>query len=624
MATADSPTLKPPVGDRDHIEGPAGAQVTLVEYGDYECPHCRQVAPIIEQVQERFGGRLRYVFRHLPIATVHPNAQLAAEAAEAAAAQGKFWEMHDRLLEHTGPLDRQQLVRFAEELDLDLERFEREMDEHVYAGRVREDFLSGVRSGANGTPAFFLNGVRYDGPWDLDSLIAEIEKPLGVQVRLLFRQFTRLQASGGILLLAATILALLWANSSWGHSYFELWETYLKIELGDLALKETLLHWVNDGLMVIFFFLVGLEIKREILVGELASLRKATLPLAAAVGGMILPAGIYALLNLGGKGASGWGIPMATDIAFLLGLLTVLGSRIPVSLKIFFTALAIADDLGAVLVIAIFYSSDVSWIPLAVGAVFLAALAVLNWGKVRQPLPYILLGIGLWLAFLQSGIHPTIAGVLLAMAIPARTKVRSEAYLAQCTAALGHFEPGELEGKDSGRQQAAAQTLESIAERLQAPLRRLERSLNPWVAYLIVPIFAFANAGVHIRGDIAASLTSPLALGIIGGLVLGKPLGITLFSWIAVRLGVADLPAEVTWPQLFSASWLAGIGFTMSLFIANAAFSEPILLDMAKLSILVASLLASVIGFGLLLLTTSTHKDVSHLEQAPATAQAQA
>jgi NhaA family Na+:H+ antiporter len=244
-------------------------------------------------------------------------------------------------------------------LGLDLERFERELDEHVYADRVREDFLSGVRSGANGTPSFYLNGVRYDGPWDLDSLVAEIEKPLGVQVRLLFQQFTRLQASGGTLLLAAS----------------------------NLALKESLLHWVNDGLMVIFFFLVGLEIKREILVGELASLRKATLPLAAAVGGMILPAGIYALLNLGGKGASGWGIPMATDIAFLLGLLTVLGSRIPVSLKIFFTALAIADDLGAVLVIAIFYSSDVSWIPLAVGAVFLAALAVLNWGKVRQPLP---------------------------------------------------------------------------------------------------------------------------------------------------------------------------------------------------------------------------------------------
>ncbi|MFN2164919.1 MAG: Na+/H+ antiporter NhaA, partial [Anaerolineae bacterium] len=367
MATADSPTLKPPVSDRDHIEGPADAPVTLVEYGDYECPHCRQVAPIIGQVQERFGDRLRYVFRHFPITTAHPNAQLAAEAAEAAGAQGKFWEMHDQMFEYTGPLNRQQLVQFARELDLDVARFERDLDEHIHADRVREDFLSGVRSGANGTPAFFLNGVRYDGAWDLDSLIAEIEKPLGVQVRLLFQQFTRLQASGGILLLAAAALALIWANSPWAHSYFELWETYLKIELGDLALKESLLHWVNDGLMVIFFFLVGLEIKREVLVGELASPRRAALPLVAAVGGMVLPAAIYTAFNLGRPGEAGWGIPMATDIAFVLGILTLFGSRVPVSLKVFFTALAIADDLGAVLVLALFYSGEVSWIALGVG-----------------------------------------------------------------------------------------------------------------------------------------------------------------------------------------------------------------------------------------------------------------
>jgi NhaA family Na+:H+ antiporter len=311
---------------------------------------------------------------------------------------------------------------------------------------------------------------------------------------------------------------------------------------------------------------------------------------------------------------------MATDIAFLLGLLTVLGSRIPVSLKVFFTALAIADDLGAVLVIAIFYSGDITWVALAVAAVLLVTLIVLNWGQVRQPLPYIILGIGLWLAFLQSGIHPTIAGVLLALTIPARTKMRSEAFLAQCTAALGRFEPDELEGEESGRQQAAAQTLEGIAERLQAPLRRLERSLNPWVAYLVVPIFAFANAGIQIRGDIGAVLTSPLALGIIAGLVLGKPLGVTLFSWIAIKLGIADLPAEVTWSQLFGASWLAGIGFTMSLFIANAAFPDPVVLDIAKFSILVASLLASVAGFGLLLVTSSTHREVSNLEGATASA----
>jgi NhaA family Na+:H+ antiporter len=617
MGRDDSPKLKPPIGDRDHIYGPADAPVTLVEYGDYECPHCRQVHPIINELRSRFGDRLRYIFRHFPLTSLHPHAPLAAEAAEAAAAQGKFWEMHDLLFQHQEALNREDLLHYATLLDLDRERFEQELEQGIHKERVREDFRSGVRSGANGTPTFFLNNQRYDGPWDLDSLIAEIEKPLGVQVRLLFQQFTRLQASGGILLLAATVLALVWANSPWGHSYFALWETYLAIELGNLALKESLLHWVNDGLMVLFFFLVGLEIKREVLVGELASLRRAALPLMAAVGGMIVPAAIYIAFNLGGEGASGWGIPMATDIAFLLGLLTVLGNRVPMSLKVFFTALAIADDLGAVLVIALFYSSEISWVALGVGALFLVALIALNRGRIRSPLPYALLGIGLWLAFLQSGIHPTIAGVLLAMTIPARTTVKVAAYRAQCIAALGGLGAEEIQ-EESRRQQAAAQTLEVIAERIQTPLQRLERSLNPWVAYLIVPIFALANAGVHLSGNLGEALTSPVSLGIVGGLVLGKPLGVTLFSWLAVRMGLADLPFGVSWSQLAASSWLAGIGFTMSLFIASSAFTGS-LLDTAKMSTLVASLLAGTAGFALLMLTSARQEGTSRLSEAVAT-----
>jgi NhaA family Na+:H+ antiporter len=617
MTTADSPTLKPPVGDRDHIRGQADAPVTLVEYGDYECPHCRQVAPIIEELRARFGDRLRYVFRHFPLTTMHPHAQLAAEAAEAAAAQGKFWEMHDLLFERQDALDEGDLIQYAIELGLDAERFERELPDHVYAGRVREDFLSGVRSGANGTPTFFLNGVRYDGPWDLDSLIAEIERPLGVQVRLLFQQFTRLQASGGILLLAAAALALLWANSTWGHGYFELWETYLKIELGDLALKESLLHWVNDGLMAIFFFLVGLEIKREVLVGELASPKRAALPLVAAVGGMALPALIYTLFNFGGPGEAGWGIPMATDIAFVLGVLTLFGSRVPVSLKVFFTALAIADDLGAVMVLALFYSGEIAWLALGVGAIFLVALVALNRGHVRHPLPYALLGVGLWLAFLQSGVHPTIAGVLLAMTIPARTRVQAAAYVAQCTAALGGLGPGDFHEEESRQQQAAAQTLEVIAERIQTPLQRLERSLNPWVAYLIVPVFALANAGVELRGNLAEVVADPVSLGILFGLLAGKSFGITFFARLAVRTGLADLPYGLTWPQLFAASWLGGIGFTMSLFIANSAFDQPRLLALAKIDILLASVLAAAVGFALIVVTSPRQTETSRLSATP-------
>ncbi len=611
--TNNTPQLVPPVSDRDHVRGPADAPVTLVEYGDYQCPHCRQVHPILSELRERFGDRLRYVFRHFPLATMHPGAQRAAEAAEAAAAQGKFWEMHDLLLEREA-LDAEHLLQYAAELDLDVERFERELAQGVYADRVRQGFNSGVRSGANGTPSFFLNGMRYDGAWDLDSFIAEIEKPLGVQARLIFQQFTRLQASGGILLLAATVIALLWANSRWGHGYFELWETYLKISLGNLELKESLLHWVNDGLMAVFFFLVGLEIKREILVGELASLKRATLPLAAAVGGMALPAAFYVLFNLGGEGQAGWGIPMATDIAFMLGLLTVLGSRVPLSLKVFYAALAIADDLGAVMVIALFYSGDVSWVALGVGAVFLVALVVLNRGGARRPLPYAVLGVGLWLAFLKSGIHPTIAGVLLAMTIPARTTGRAEAYVAQCTAALGGLQPEA--SNESPRQQAAAQTLETIAERIQSPLQRLERGLNPWVAYLVVPVFALANAGVELGGNLGQALTNSVSLGITAGLVLGKPLGIMLFAWLAVRVGLADMPVGVSWRQMFATSWLAGIGFTMSLFIASSAFGSATVLTTAKLSILIASLLAGTIGVMLVVATRRPEREISRLTPA--------
>jgi NhaA family Na+:H+ antiporter len=334
---------------------------------------------------------------------------------------------------------------------------------------------------------------------------------------------------------------------------------------------------------------------------------------------MLLPALVYVLFNAGGEGQAGWGIPMATDIAFMLGLLAVLGSRVPISLKIFFTALAIADDLGAVLVIALFYSGEIQTVALVAAGLILAALIGLNRFGVRRPLPYALLGVGLWLAFLESGLHPTIAGVLLAITIPAHVKGQATAYAAQCTAALRGLGPDGDHDHDR-RQQAAAQTLEVIAEQIQSPLQRLERVLNPWVAYLILPIFAFANAGVSVQGNLLEALTHPVALGIITGLVLGKPMGITLLSWLAVRLKIAELPVGVTWKQLFTASWLAGIGFTMSLFIASSAFDSAMLLGVSKVAILVASLLASVMGFALLSVASPAKEGHSMLEESAAKA----
>lgn len=613
-AAASNRLALPVDPERDHILGPPDASVTIVEYGDYECPYCRQVEPIRREIRERLGGQYRYVYRHFPIRTSHPNAQLAAEAAEAAGAQGKFWEMHERLYGATGPseLDRDHIVEYAREIGLDVEQFERDLTDGTYEDRVREDFRSGRLSGATGTPTFFINGVRYDGAWDVDSLQEAIEQPLGTRIRRTFNEFVHLQTSGGIVLILAALVALIWANSPWSDIYFNLWNTELSIEIGEWHLGMHLLHWVNDGLMVIFFFVVGLEIKREILAGELSEPRKAILPLMAGVGGMVFPALLYTVLNWGGPGAQGWGIPMATDIAFMLGVLALLGSRIPVSLKVFFTALAIADDIGAVLVIALFYSSGVTWLALAVGAALFVVMLVLNRARVYNPIPYAVLGIGLWLAFLYSGVHPTIAGVLAAMTIPARSTGDTTAFVAQCNAILREFEDPDdlgLLGSGGGRRQAAVQTLEVIAQQLESPLQRLERSLNPWSTYVVIPIFALANAGVDLRGDLLSALVNPISLGIIVGLVLGKSTGVTLLSWLTVRLGLADLPSGVEWRELYAASWLTGIGFTMSLFIASEAFGVAEDFAAAKVAVFGASLVSALIGVGILWNARSADND---------------
>jgi NhaA family Na+:H+ antiporter len=308
---------------------------------------------------------------------------------------------------------------------------------------------------------------------------------------------------------------------------------------------------------------------------------------------------------------------MATDIAFTLGLLVVMGSRVPLSLKIFFTALAIADDIGAVLVIALFYTSEIHIAGVIAAVVIFGLLILINRLKIYEPLPYGLLGIGLWLAFLESGIHPTLAGVLLAMVIPNRGTGDTQVFLAQCVTILDDYEQGDEIPSEialSNRQQAATQTLESITERMQSPSQRLERNLTPWTTYLILPLFALSNAGVAVGDDFFEALTSPVSLGIIFGLVVGKPLGISLFSWLAVRAGIAQLPRGVNWRQLVAASTLAGIGFTISLFITGRAFADPVLQTYAKVGIIVASLLAGVIGFIMMNVASPHYDESSSLE----------
>jgi NhaA family Na+:H+ antiporter len=394
-----------------------------------------------------------------------------------------------------------------------------------------------------------------------------------------FLEFFRTEAAGGVVLLACAAIALIWANSPWSETYYRLWATTLSIRLGDLELAKPIQSWVKDALMVGFFFLVGLEIKRELLLGELASLRRAALPVAAAAGGALAPAVIYALLNAGTPGAPGWGVPMATDIAFALGVLSLVGGRAAALLRVFLAALAIADDLIAVLVIAIFYSGALSWASLGAGAVVFAALVAANLLGVRRVGVYLALGLALWMSFLESGVHPTVAGVLLAMTIPARVSKTNH------RDGHGHTTVDEHGGTSM--------------------LERIEHALNPWVAFGIMPVFALANAGVTIESGLLSTLGDRIALGIVAGLIAGKQIGITLATWLVIRLGLGDLPQGLRLLHVYGVSWLAGIGFTMSIFIAGLAFPDADRLDVAKVGIITASAIAGAVGFALLRIIAS-------------------
>jgi NhaA family Na+:H+ antiporter len=418
-----------------------------------------------------------------------------------------------------------------------------------------------------------------------------------------FEEFFKRQASGGIVLLGATVLALILANSPARDFYHHFWEIKLGIGFNEFGLTQSLHHWINDGLMAVFFFVVGLEIKREFLAGELASRRNATLPIAAALGGMIVPAVIYLMINTHGQEVNGWGIPMATDIAFALGVIALLGKLIPRSLAIYLTALAIVDDLGAVLVIALFYTGDIFEMALVLAAVSMAVLMIGNRIGIQSPNFYALVGFCLWVAMLRSGIHASVAGVLIGATIPVIPHVNKGEFLHKTQELLDRYH--EIEGGDGPFQNeermGALLALEHVCHDAISPLQRMEHEMHNWVIYGVMPIFALANAGVTISmTDLASSLAHPVTLGVALGLLIGKPTGIFLFSWIAVRLRICDLPSGVRWPQILGVGILSGIGFTMSLFITNLAFHQRALITDAKVGIFAASLLAGVCGFLLL------------------------
>lgn len=409
--------------------------------------------------------------------------------------------------------------------------------------------------------------------------------------------FTRHKLAGAGVLLLSAIVAIVWANSPWSSHYFSLLQTPVYVGFADYGLSKPLLLWINDGMMGVFFFIVGLEVKREFMSGELATWRKAMLPISAAVGGMAVPAGVFALVNLGGEGAHGWGIPMATDIAFALGVLAL--CPVPISLKIFLTALAIVDDIGSIIVIAVFYTDSIALSKLAVGACFIMLSMLCSRSGVRNPLIYLMLGIITWLLFLKSGVHATLAAVLMAFTIPARSSINGELVQKKLTELLsGLDKTGMPQGRTllNNEQHHILHAVQQVAEDATAPLQELEHALMPFVTFLILPVFALANAGLTLNTSLYEAVTNPVAIGIVLGLFVGKPLGIVLFSWAAVRLGYAELPANVSWRLIAAVGILGGIGFTMSLFITSLAFVRPELIEVAKVGILTGSLLSGVIG----------------------------
>jgi Na+:H+ antiporter, NhaA family len=597
MAQAQSGNrLSRPVSEtNDHSLGRRDAGIVLVEYGSYACPHCRAANERIAQARDQFGDNLRYVFRHRPV-TGSDIARRAAELIEFAATPEEFWDAHVKLMTRSETLTEEDLDTVAADLGVNRlsEEQQRSGGERNHQ-RVEADIASAQDSGAMYTPTFFINSRRYDGPWDESSFADAMLGSLGHRVRSAALDFASWAPSTGVLLLLATLLAIAITNSSLGPGFETLWEQHFGLTLGSGIFEMSLRHWVNDGLLTVFFLVVGLEIKREFTVGHLASRRSAALPIAAAIGGMAVPALLYALFVPTGAWSEGWGVPMATDTAFAVALIVMLGHRVPVELRIFLTAAAIVDDIGAIGVVAVFYSGELHAGFLAGAAVIVALLTLLNRAHVYRTAPYVFLGIALWVCVYCGGLHATLAGVLLALFIPTRPPPDLRSLMLQADQILSSEARHGGEVLRHGPSEPTLRALDAIHDRLESPADRMLRHVGPRSSYLVLPLFALANAGVEMTLEVIDG-HEPLMLAIMAGLIVGKPLGLVAASALAVWSGLAVKPSEYSWAQLLGAGALAGIGFTMSLFIASQAFPAASDFAAAKIAVFAASVLSAVIG----------------------------
>jgi NhaA family Na+:H+ antiporter len=602
--------LRPVDPARDHVRG-GGVRdtVTVVAYADLLCPYCQRLRRVLQRLRGALGDRLVYVFRHFPNERAHPGAERIARVTEAAAHQGQFWAMHDWIYDSDAPVTEARALEHARELGLDMARLQADLAGDSVGARVDEDLADGRHNGVTGTPTIFVDGLRYDGAWDFYSMLEELERPVAARVQRSARVFASLPASGGFVLLLSAILALVCANTPLRPHY----EALMRATFGvgpARGLVLTVAEWCSEVLLTVFFLLVGLEIRREATAGALAERRAAALPVVAAVGGVLAPTAIYLALNRGTT-ASGWAIPTATDIAFTLGILAVLGGRSPPGLRVFVAALAVVDDILSVLTIAIFYprAFNPGW--LAASALAVALLVALNRWRVYGIWPYVVASVLLWLTLHAAGVDPALTGIIVAMLLPVRPAPVASVLLAQAATALAALEHAESEAKRDTTgsvplSQApiwdwASRNLSAASARLLSTADRIELAIAPWSTYVVLPLFAFTAAGVPLSLDLGAPGTPRILAGVILGLVVGKPVGVAAASWLAIRAGIAIAPEGVTTRQFAGAACLCGVGDTVALLMADRAFPLGAMADVAKLGVLIGSMIAGVVGASILI-----------------------
>jgi len=578
---------------RDFLTGDETGQSKIVWYVDYTFHDTSVVRDIIRTAAQDYGGQAVIAFRQAPGASQSDQRDLMARAAVAAGWQGNYLGMHSALLEHSGTPDERGVEQFAQDIGLDVDRFKIDLWSDQTWARITQDRADAVQDGLEDHGGVVIDGHVYQGAWDEASLVEALEKPLGQRLNRANTEFQNWAASSGLALILATLAALTMTNIGFKTVYERLRDLPISIGVGEATFALTAEAWVNDGLMAVFFLLVSIEIKREFVDGELSSLSKASLPLLGAIGGMATPALIYLAFNWGHPTAHGWGVPMATDIAFTLGIMALLGNRVPSGLKVLIAALAIVDDLGAIVVIAFFYSDGIKLAPLLIAGGVFATMLAMNKVKIYSHAPYLILGVVLWFYIHDSGLHATLAGVLTAVAIPSRRAGSVAGAAAQISALFER----ELHHAKAMKATVSAQSLhllQQALDRLREPGYHLQKALEGWSNFLILPLFAFFNTGIVINAG-SFDVSAPEISGVMAGLIIGKPLGIVFVCWLAIKLGIARLPQGVTWKHMIGGGCLAGVGFTMSIFIASAAF-EGESLNAVKLAVLLASVIAATIG----------------------------